>query len=141
MLPLITASFLVGQVDIGAIDGKFLPSPAPGQPAGGNRSGPGWTGGWTQEGPGYPVDNGARSRYLRDVTPVRRVSRALFLRGAGLAARAARAAAAWHCDAKRGYGEFMNLATGEPARPARSLVTRAHFPAARRDVRRLRQPA
>jgi hypothetical protein len=120
MLPLITASFLVGQVDIGAINGKFLPSPAPGQPAGGNRSGPGWTGGWTQEGPGYPVDNGARSRYPRDVTPVRRVSRALFRSHPARAAPQASAAKVQHYDVKRGYGEFMNLATGEPrCRPGR----------------------
>ena len=77
-------SVLAGQVDIAAIDGMFLRSPAPGQqageagravaaPRGGHRAGPahcaanpGWAGGWIREGPGHPVDNGVRSRCRRD---------------------------------------------------------------------------
>src|ERR1700689_1222500 len=69
-------SVLAGQVDIAAIGGMFLRSPAPGQqvreggravtaPRGGHRAGPalcavnpGWAGGWIREGPGHPVDNG-----------------------------------------------------------------------------------
>jgi len=80
------------QVDIIAIDGKLLASPAPGQPAGPPASQlrgdtrristiglvpyqarPGDAialrlggGGWTQEGPGHPVDNGGRACCRQD---------------------------------------------------------------------------
>jgi len=78
-------SVLAGQVDIAPIGGKFLRSPAPGQqvrdagrtvaaPRGGHSFrpralrdlDPDWAGGWIREGPGHPVDNGARSRCRRD---------------------------------------------------------------------------
>ena len=39
---------------------------APGAARTGAARGPGWAGGWTREGPGYPVDNGGRARYRRD---------------------------------------------------------------------------
>src|SRR6185437_5044667 len=103
MLAPLTASFLVRRVDSGPIDGKFLPSPPPGQPSGavsrasrpcaragrharlapgagtgGQCSGPGWTGVGPRRGPGVPSRQRSAILLPAGRDPVRRVSRVLF---------------------------------------------------------------